>query len=72
MWGKSPDEIRPARTSMNMPVILTSFSSRARYYLDFYQEFAVETWEKMTPMQYGTLLIGIGVFGWLLMKTSFK
>lgn len=55
-----------------MILILSTFSSRARYYLHFYQEFAQDTWSNMTPMQYGTLLIGIGVFGWLLMKTSFK
>ncbi len=55
-----------------MIVMLNSFSSRARYYSDFYQEFAADAWDNMTPMQYGTLLIGIGVFGWILMKTSFK
>ena len=51
---------------------LADFSTQVRYYLNFYREFAISTWDHMTPMQYGTLLIGIGVFGWVLMKTSFK
>lgn len=55
-----------------MITFLASFSSQIRYYLNFYREFAASTWDHMTPMQYGTLLIGIGVFGWLLMKTAFK
>ena len=40
------------------------------YYLRFYRRFAIDTWKNMTPMQYGCLLIGIGVFGYILMKTS--
>lgn len=55
-----------------MVAYLASFSSTVRYYLDYYREFVISTWDHLTPMQYGTLLIGIGVFGWLLMKTSFK
>lgn len=42
------------------------------YYLRFYQRTAVDFWEHMTPMQYGCVLIGIGVFGWLLMRSGIK
>lgn len=55
-----------------MLVILASFSSQFHYYMDYYRGFLASTWDHMTPMQYGTLLISIGVFGWILMKTSFK
>lgn len=51
---------------------LASFSAKVHYYLQFYQEFLAESWRCMTPMQYGMLLVFIGVFGWLLMKTAFK
>lgn len=43
-----------------------------RHYVRFYQDYAAEKWENLTPMQYGILLIGVGVFGWLLMKSANK
>lgn len=55
-----------------MTVIPASFSSQVRYYANWYYEFGADTWSNMTPMQYGTLLILIGVFGWILMKTTFS
>ena len=39
------------------------------YHLDFYQQFLVGAWDKMTLMQYGCVLISIGISGWLLMKS---
>jgi hypothetical protein len=38
------------------------------YHLKFYQSFLVGSWDNMTPMQYGAVLITIGIAGWLLMK----
>ncbi len=42
----------------------------AQYYLKWYQDYAIDCWDSMGPSEYGMLLIGIGVFGWLLMKSS--
>lgn len=40
------------------------------YYLRWYRDFFLDWWADMGPAEYGTLLIGIGVFGWLLMKSG--
>lgn len=50
--------------------LLNSFSDRASYYMRFYRSYAIDTWDALSPMQYGALLIGIGVFGWILMKNA--
>jgi len=50
--------------------LLASFSERVGYYLRFYRTYAIDTWDALSPMQYGALLIGIGVFGWILMKNT--
>jgi hypothetical protein len=47
-------------------LLLASFSS----YLRFYRNYAERRWDNMTPMEYGVLLIGVGVFGFLLMKNA--
>ncbi len=49
---------------------LADVSDRVSYYLRFYRNYALDRWDSMTPMQYGVLLIGIGLFGWLLMKSA--
>ena len=49
---------------------LASVSERVSYYVRFYRNYALDRGDAMTPMQYGALLIGIGVFGWLLMKSA--
>ncbi len=41
-------------------------------YFHFYGKFLLKEWHQITPMKYGSLLIGIAVFGWLLMKGSDK
>ena len=41
-------------------------------YLKFYREFLLEQWRDMSPVGYGIMLIMIGVFGWLLMKSGTK
>lgn len=38
-------------------------------YLNFYADYAMQKWDNITPMQYGYLLIGVGIFGWVLMKS---
>jgi len=41
-------------------------------YLSFYGQFFLQQWSTMTPMKYGALLLAVGVFGWVLMKSSQK
>jgi hypothetical protein len=41
-------------------------------YLRFYRSYAADKWDHLTPMQYGTILISVGVLGWLLMKSAPK
>jgi hypothetical protein len=50
--------------------LLASFTERVSYYLRFYRTYAIDSWDALSPMQYGCLLIGIGVFGWILMKNA--
>jgi len=50
--------------------VLASFSERFGYYARFYRTYAMDKWDALSPMQYGALLIGIGVFGWILMKNT--
>jgi hypothetical protein len=49
---------------------LASVTERVQYYLRFYRNYALDRWDALTPMQYGVLLISIGVFGWILMKNA--
>jgi len=46
--------------------------STVRHYLAFYGDYFSTKWNEMGPMGYGILLIGIGIFGWLLMKSGVK
>lgn len=39
-------------------------------YLDYYQDYALSKWQNLSPMEYGMLLISVGVFGWVLMKSA--
>ena len=41
-------------------------------YMSFYGDFFADQWHHMTPAKYGSLLIAIGVVGWLLMKSGIK
>jgi len=50
--------------------LLASFSERVSYYVRFYRTYAIDTWDTLSPMQYGFLLVSIGVFGWILMKNA--
>lgn len=42
------------------------------YWTDYYWDYLVKVWNQMTPATYGILLVGIGVFGWLLMRGTLK
>lgn len=53
-----------------MHILAFSIMERFHEYMRFYRRYASDAWDNMTPMQYGSLLIGIGVFGYLLMRTS--
>lgn len=47
-------------------------TSTLQEYMAFYTRYAQMQWSHMSPMRYGILLVGIGIFGWLLMKSSVK
>ncbi len=38
------------------------------YHLEFYRQFLISSWDNMSPMQYGSLLVAIAVAGWMLMR----
>ena len=40
------------------------------YWINTYYQMLMKFWIHLTPMQYGCILIGIGVFGYLLMKSD--
>jgi hypothetical protein len=47
-----------------------TISTTVTQYYNFYASYAEKRWNSMSPMEYGTLLILIGVMGWLMMKNS--
>ena len=56
-----------------MPIVMIeTITLTASSYWVFYCKFIRTEWSHMTPMKYGAILIGIGVFGWLLMKSGSK
>lgn len=42
------------------------------YYMDYYRDFLLQQWNDMGPMGYGTMLIAIGIGGYLMMGRGFK
>lgn len=42
------------------------------YYSKYYWDYLCKVWNEMTPMSYGILLVCIGIFGWLFMKSGLK
>lgn len=42
------------------------------YYLRWYRDYFLDWWADMGPSEYGTMLIAIGLFGWMLMKSSIR
>ena len=47
-------------------VIALTFSQ----YMRAYKRYALDFWETMTPMDYGMILIGVFVAGYLMMKST--
>jgi len=37
-------------------------------YINAMQKLAIDTWQGLTPSQYGILLISIGICGWMLLN----
>lgn len=52
--------------------MVNNFMVLVRCYHAFYERFFSEQWNHMTPVKYGTLLIGVAIFGWVLMKSGNK
>lgn len=50
--------------------MIDSIWTTMQEYGNFYVHFLQQQWHNMTPMRYGILLISIGVFGFLLMKSG--
>lgn len=51
-------------------VMFENMMVTVRSYLAFYTTSLAGQWQHMSPSKYGIILIGIGVFGWLLMKSQ--
>ena len=55
------------RHTMNT-ILVMSFSE----YMEFYRHFIMKQWHHITPAGYSAILVGVMVFGWILMKSSTK
>lgn len=51
---------------------MESFFSTLSQYCRFYGKFLQQQWRDISPAGYGTILICIAIFGWMLMKSSVK
>ncbi|TWT59970.1 hypothetical protein [Rubinisphaera italica] len=40
------------------------------FYANFYYTFVLRWWSNITPAEYGVVLIGVGIFGWILLKSA--
>jgi hypothetical protein len=52
--------------------MFSNFLFTIRSYYAFYGTFFSSQWSNLSPSKYGILLIGVAVFGWLLMKAGNK
>ncbi len=55
-----------------MRIPIANLLNDVQHYLRFYRDYAGDRWDEMTPMQYGCLLIGIGLAGWIMMKNAVR
>jgi hypothetical protein len=53
-------------------IMFTNLMVTARSYYAFYTRYLSDQWYGLNPVKYGILLIGVGFFGWLLMKSGNK
>ncbi|WP_339741827.1 hypothetical protein [uncultured Rubinisphaera sp.] len=51
-------------------VMLSSLWYSICFYANFYYTFVLRWWSNITPAEYGVVLIGVGVFGWILLKSA--
>ncbi len=49
----------------------TAYTTFCRW-MSFYGTYFSKQWNEMGPEGYGILLVSIGVFGWVLMKSGLK
>jgi len=42
------------------------------YYWWWYSKAAMQAWDNLGPRQYATILICVGVMGWLAMRSNMK
>jgi len=42
------------------------------YYWYYYQKETLHFWNTLGPREYATILIAVGVIGWLAMKSNLK
>jgi hypothetical protein len=59
----------PARLARTM---LDNAYTTFRQYMAFYGKYISQQWNDIGPVGYGVLLVSIGFFGWVLMKSSVK
>lgn len=63
----APSASRPGTAAMIETIVLYVNS-----YLEYYRQTFLSEWNAMSPLKYGGVLISIGVFGWLLMRSGPK
>jgi hypothetical protein len=63
--------LRLRRQALGSAMFENLWANIRGYYL-FYVQYCSNQWNHMNPIKYGTLLIGVGIFGWILMKTANK
>jgi hypothetical protein len=52
--------------------MFTNLMITVRSYYAFYTRYCADQWYGLNPLKYGMLLIGVALFGWLLMKSGNK
>ncbi|MCA8987621.1 MAG: hypothetical protein KDA78_08280 [Planctomycetaceae bacterium] len=50
--------------------MLQKFWTQICFYADFYYDFAIKSWNNITPSQYAVVLLGVGWFGWIMLKSA--
>ena len=41
-------------------------------YMHFYRKFMMDSWDNITPRQFGVMVVAIAVMGYVLMKAGSK
>jgi hypothetical protein len=70
--GRIAPPARAAWPLFRTPAMFSNCLNTINSYYAFYCRYFSEQWNHMTPYKYATLLIGIGAFGWVLMKAANK